>query len=168
MLKINYVEKGSIGEELELKKEPMFPGERMRLDAIEQKLQYLNMDVDYMNQEQFKSYRAAIREYIATPGKIKGGYRGFLTEVEAVMRRCGYSEETINSVYEQLKSLTPDEFHEWYETSDLIRRVYELADSPTYEEGIKLNTDIEDAKTNILDPFLSRLKYDIHKIKSNN
>lgn len=154
-------------KEIEAKREPMFPGERMRLDAIEQKLQYLNMDVDYMNQEQFRSYRAVIREYAAAPGKIKGGYKGFLTEVDAVMRRCGYSEETINSVYEKLKTLTPAEFHEWYETSDLVRRVYELADSPTYESGIKLNTDEEDAKNNILDPFLGRLDYDIENIKSN-
>lgn len=153
-------------KEIELKRTPMFPGERMRLDAIEQKLQYLNMDLEYMNQEQFRSYQSAIREYMATPAKIKGGYRGFLTEVENVMRLCGYSENTINDLFNQLKTLTPSEFHELYETSDLIRRVYELADSPTYENGIKLNTDVDDAKDNIIDPLLSRIKYDIQKVKN--
>lgn len=153
-------------KEIELKRTPMFPGERMRLDAIEQKLQYLNMDLEYMNQEQFRSYQSAISEYMATPAKIKGGYRGFLTEVVNVMRLCGYSEDTINNLFKQLKTLAPSEFHELYETSDLIRRVYELADSPTYENGIKLNTDVDDAKDNIIDPLLSRIKYDIQKVKN--
>lgn len=153
-------------KEIELKKTPMFPGERMRLDAIEQKLQYLNMDIDYMNQEQFRSYRSTIREYMATPAKIKGGYRGFLSEVVNVMRLCGYSEDTINNLFVQLKTLTPSEFNELYETSDLIRRVYELADSPTYGNGIKLNTDVDDAKDNIIDPLLSRIEYDIQKVKN--
>ena len=154
-------------KEIELKKQPMFPGERMRVDAIEQKLQYLNMDIDYMNQEQFRSYRSTIRQYLSINGKIRGGYRGFLSEVESVMKICGYSDETINSLYDKLKTLTPSEFHEWYETSDLVRRVYELADSPEYENGIKLNTSEDDARNNIIDPLLNRVDYDIKKIKSN-
>ena len=153
-------------KQLELKKRPMFPGERMRLDAIEQKLQYLNMDINYMNQEQFRSVTSIIREYQEQPGKIRGGYRGFLSEVESVMRLTGYPEETIKSVFNKLKTLTPSEFHDWYETSELVQRVYELADSPTYENGIKLNTDEDDARDNILNPLIERLDYDIKKIKN--
>lgn len=150
-------------KEIELKKKPMYPGERMRLDNIEQKLQILNLDLDYMNQEQFKSYRSSIREYLTIPSKIKGGYRGFLSEIESVMRLTGYSEDKINQLFNKFKNLTPSQFHEYYETSDLVKRIYELADSPTYENGIKLNTTQEDAR-NLIDTLMERVDSDISSI----
>lgn len=132
--------------EIERKRLPEFPGEKLRLDAIEQKIQYLQMDIDYMNQEQFRSYRSAIREYMATPGKMKGGYRGFLSEIENVMRVIGYDDTTINTFFDKFKQLTPSQFQALYETSDLISRIYELADSPIYSDSLKLNTTTGDAK----------------------
>ena len=132
--------------DIERKRLPEFPGERLRLDALEQKIQYLKMDVDYMNQEQFRSYRSAIREYMAVPGKQKGGYRGFLNEIEGVMRLVGYDDTTINRFFDKFKVLTPSQFQDIYETSDLISRIYELADSPIYSGSIKMNTSTGDAK----------------------
>ena len=152
-------------KEIELKKEPMFAGERMRLNAIEQKLQYLRMDVNYMNQNQFKSYSAIINEYLSTPSKIKGGYRGFLSEVESVMRMTGFNDTSINSVFKKLKVLTPSEFDELYQTSELVKRIYELADSPVYENGIKLNTTKDNA-LELIDAFIESLDSEIAKVKN--
>lgn len=123
-----------------------FPGERMRLDAIAKKLSTLDLDLAYMSQSQFNSYRAAINEYINKPKNYAAGYRGFLAEVESVMRMVGIEEGEIDKFFEKFKVLTPDQFHQLYENSDLIGRVYELADSPEYEGSLKLTTGKDEAK----------------------
>lgn len=123
-----------------------FPGERMRLDTITKKLATLDLDLAYMNQQQFNSYRSAIREYINKPKKYAAGYRGFLSEVEAVMRIVGIDEKTIDQFFEKFSVLTPDQFHKLYENSDLIARVYEIAGSPDTPGTIKLNTSKDETK----------------------
>ena len=123
-----------------------FPGERMRLDAIAKKLSTLDLDLAYMSQSQFNSYRAAINEYINKPKSYAAGYRGFLVEVEGVMRLVGISEGEIDKFFEKFNVLTPDQFHQLYENSDLIGRVYELADSPEYDDSLKLTTGRDEAK----------------------
>ena len=123
-----------------------FPGERMRLDAIAKKLSTLDLDLAYMNQSQFNSYRAAINEYINKPKSYAAGYRGFLAEVEGVMRLVGIAEGEIDKFFEKFKVLTPEQFHQLYENSDLIGRVYELADSPIYEGGVKLTTSKDETR----------------------
>jgi hypothetical protein len=158
---INYFEREA---EIERRRLPEYPGERMRLDALEQKIQYLKMDIDYMNQEQFRSYRSAIREYMATPAKMKGGYRGFLSEIESVMRVVGYDEATINTFFEKFKVLTPSQFQALYETSDLISRIYELADSPIYSDSLKMNTTTGDAKE-MIDTLLEETDEMVEKAK---
>lgn len=151
--------------EYERRRLPQYPSEKMRLDAIEQKIQYLQLDLDYMNQQQFRSYRAAIREYMATPAKMKGGYRGFLNEIENVMRLVGYDDTTINSFFEKFKVLTPSEFNSLYANSDLISRIYELADSPIYSDSIKINTSQSDAKE-MIDTLLEETDDLVKKAKS--
>lgn len=151
--------------QIERKRLPEFPGERLRLDALEQKINYLKMDVDYMNQDQFRSYRSAIREYIATPAKQRGGYRGFLSEIESVMRLVGYDESTINTFFTKFKVLTPSQFQDLYETSDLISRIYELADSPIYSGTLKINTTIGDAKE-MIDTLMEETDELVAKAKS--
>lgn len=123
-----------------------FPGERMRLDAIAKKLSTLDLDLAYMSQSQFNSYRAAINEYINKPKSYAAGYRGFLAEVEGVMRLVGIPEGDIDKFFEKFKVLTPEQFHQLYENSDLIGRVYELADSPIYEGGLKLTTSKDETR----------------------
>ena len=132
-----------------------FPGERTRLNNLEQKLNTLNLNLDYMNQDQFNSYRSAIRNYMAIPAKIKGGYRGFLIEVEEVMRRLGYDNDKIDEVFEKLKVLKPHQFHAMYEESDLIGRIYGLIQSPKHKGSGRLTTDVEDAE-GIMEDFLEQ------------
>lgn len=130
-----------------------FPGERMRLDNIAKKLATLDLDLAYMNQSQFNSYRAAIKEYINKPKNYGAGYRGFLREVDSVMTMVGIPDSAKNTFFEKISVLTPDQFHQLYETSDLVSRIFELADSPSYSGTIKLNTSDEEAK-DLIDTLL--------------
>ena len=149
---------------IELESEPMFPGERMRLDEIEENLQILNMDVEYMNQEQFKTLSSSINDYLNMPGKQRAGYRGFLWQVENAMRLSGYDDETINTLFDKFKGLTPAQFHELYKKNDLIKRIYQLVNSPTNGNELKLTVEKEDAR-DIIDTLLIQADDDINSVK---
>lgn len=151
-------------KKLEQQKNPIYPHEFERLNEIEQNIDYLKMDVDYMNQDQFKAYSGAVREYFQIQEHMKRGYRGFLYQVETAMRITGFEENEIKSFFDELKQLTPAEFHEWYRTNDLVKRIYEIVPSPDHG-GNKLNTTIEDARE-LIQSLLNTHKADIAKIKS--
>lgn len=132
------------------KKIGRFPGERLQLNATKSKLNLLSKPVEQMSQSELNSYQATIREYLAYPGRRKGGYRGFLSEVSFVMHNLGYNDEQINKVLKKFDKLTPDEFFKLYDENDLIQRVYDMADSPTVG-GIELNLGKDDAEELIND-----------------
>lgn len=142
-----------------------FPGERMRLDNIEQKLAILDLNIDYMNQDQFNSYRATIREYSTIPAKIRGGYRGFLVEVEESMKKLGYENKQINKVFNKLKQLSPSQFHQFYEENDLVGRIYELIQSPKHGGSRDFTTTEDDAEDKIA-TFIEELDDNIAKYKN--
>lgn len=123
-----------------------FPGERMRLDTIAKKLNTLDLDLAYMNQSQFNTFRSAIREYINKPKKYGAGYRGFLNEIEQVMTLVGIDKDTQKQFFDKISVLTPEQFNKLYQTNDLVARIYELADSPIYTGSIKLNASEEEAE----------------------
>lgn len=130
-----------------------FPGERMRLNTIAKKLDTLDLDLAYMSQSQFNSYRSAINEVVNKPLKYAAGYRGFLSEVEGVMKMVGIPDADIKKFFNNIDTLTPDQFHYLYEKSDLVSRVFELADSPEYDGTLKLNTT-EDAATDLINTLI--------------
>lgn len=142
-----------------------FPGEAERLNNIRAKIDILDIDLSYMNQEQFRSAKRAIFEYVEAPAKRKAGYRGFLTEVDLVMQRLGYSSDDINKVLNKFNKLSADQFLYAYDHFDIISRVYELADSPTYGE-LKLNTTDEDAE-NLVDTLMEQVDDVITDAKNN-
>lgn len=122
-----------------------FPGEKMRLDNLKAKIDMLDLDISTMSQNQFNSYRSTINEFINKPKKYAAGYRGFLSQVERVMRYLNFDNNTIDRFFDKFSNLTPEQFNKLYEDSDLISRIYEIADSPQYTE-IKFNTSDEDAE----------------------
>jgi len=141
-----------------------FPGERMRLDAISKKLNTLDLDLAYMNQSQFNSYRAAIKEFINKPKKLAAGYRGFLTEVDNVMTMVGIDEERKKIFFDKINTLNPEQFYYLFEKSDLVSRVFELADSPVYGD-IKLNTT-EDIAEELIETLLEETDELVKKAKA--
>lgn len=142
-----------------------FPGEAERLNNIRAKIDILDIDLSYMNQDQFRSARRAIFEYVEAPAKRKAGYRGFLSEVELVMQRLGYSSDDINKVLNKFNKLSPNQFLYTYDHFDIISRIYELADSPTYG-GLKMNTTDEDAE-NLVDTLMEQIDEVITDAKNN-
>ena len=142
-----------------------FPGEAERVNNIRAKIDILDIDLSYMNQEQFRSAKRAIFEYVEAPAKRKAGYRGFLTEVDLVMQRLGYSQDEIDSVLNKFNKLNPVQFLYAYDHFDIISRVYELADSPTYG-GLKMNTTDEDAE-NLVDTLMEQVDGIITDAKNN-
>ena len=152
-------------KKLELSKNPVYPHEKERLNEIEENLDYLQMEVDYMNQDQFNAYKGAINDYFKMQEHMKRGYRGFLYQVENAMRITGFSDEDINSFFNELKKLNPSEFHEWYRTNNNVKRIYELIPSPPHTKN-KLTTSTEDAE-DIIGDLLRTHKEDIARIKAN-
>lgn len=142
-----------------------FPGEAERVNNIRAKIDILDIDLSYMNQEQFRSAKRAIFEYVEAPAKRKAGYRGFLTEVDLVMQRLGYSQDEIDSVLDKFNELNADQFLYVYDHFDIISRIYELADSPVYG-GLKLNTTDEDAE-NLVDTLREQVDGVITDAKNN-
>lgn len=141
-----------------------FPGERMRLDTIGKKLDTLDLDLAYMSQSQFNSYRSAINEVINKPLKYGAGYRGFLSEVEGVMKMVGIPDAERRKFFEKISALTPEEFHYLYEKNDLVSRVFELADSPEYDETLKLNTT-EEVATDLINTMIEETDMIVEEAK---
>lgn len=127
-----------------------FPGMRLDLNRTKSKLRLLSKPVEEMSQSELNSYQATIREYLAFPGRRRGGYRGFLSEVNFVMHNLGYRDEEINSLLNKFDKLNPEEFFKMYDENDIIQTVYDLADSPTVA-GIKLSKRPKDAREDIND-----------------
>ena len=133
-----------------------FPSEVTRIKSNQVKMDVLSQMPDTMTQSELNTYAATIREYLQYPQLQRSGYRGFLTEVDLVMQRAGYDEKTINRIHNKLKQLNPEQFTQMYQNTDVIDRVYDLADSPTYANGVKLNTTMVNARE-ILDSFIEKL-----------
>ena len=141
-----------------------FPGERMRLDALRSKIDFLDMDIKYMDQEQFRSYQSAINEYLRHPSVQSRGYRGFLTEVEYVMRVVGLDNKEIKNIMNKINTLTPNQFHRLYEENDLIGKIYDLAYSPTHGGGLKLTSSVDNARE-VIDEFKNNIDGIIEEAK---
>ena len=151
-------------KKLELEKDPKYPHEMSRIYELDANIDYLEREVDYMNQDQFKAYKGAIREYTQIIEQMQRGYRGFLYQIETALRTTGFPDDQINQIFDKLKALNPSEFHEWYNRNDFVKRIYEIVPSPIYGDN-KLNTSEEDAKE-ILDSLIQSMDMDIAEIKS--
>lgn len=124
------------------------PGERTRLSNVIAKRAILERDIEMMDQRTFNTYKGVMDDFYNAGVKRDAGYRGFLSEVELVMRRVGVPEKTIDDFFDTINKLTPNQFMLLYENEDLIKKVYSLADSPTFG-GFKLNTSEKDAEETI-------------------
>lgn len=105
----------------------------------------LDMELAQLNKEDFRVYRSTIYEYVQEHQRSGRAYRGFLNEVELVMQMTGVDSKTISKFMNKFKTLSPEEFIYLYNNSDLIARIYELADSPSLGD-FKLNTGVDDAR----------------------
>lgn len=132
-----------------------FPGESIYLDNIVTKLDILNSNIQYMNQSEFRSAIAAIKEFERTPTLRTIQYRNFLNEVEWVMNTLGYSENQKNSFFKKFEVLTPSQFIYAYDNNDIINRIYNLYHKDYNETDARL-TESEENATLIMDELLNQ------------
>lgn len=145
--------------DIELKKNPIYPSQKMRLNEVEEAINTLQQDLNYLNQSQFNSYSSYIKEYLDSPRRMMNGYRGFLYQVETAMRMTGYEKSQINSLFNKFKTLTPPQFLELYKTNNLINRLYEIVKSPVHGEA-QLTLAEDDARE-LLDALIEEIDDDI-------
>ena len=137
------------------KRQLKYPGESRQVDLINAKINLLKTNIDYMNQDQFRSAYSTVSEFMKSGVNLKARYRGFLHEVEEVMNTLGYSEETKNKFFNKFKKLTPSQFLYAYNNNDLIARVYQLYFRKEDTGNVILNTT-DDTATDILDTLLEQ------------
>lgn len=121
-----------------------FPSERDRLNTIMANKAALELNLDNLTQEQFDDVKGAINTFTRSRNKWGAGYRGFMSEVEEVMARTGVPNEQRNEFFKKFQKLNQEEFHYLYESSDLIKRIYALIDSPKTEND--MNASPKDAR----------------------
>ena len=132
-----------------------FPGESMYLDNIVTKLEILNTNIRYMTQSEFRSALSAISEFREAPTVRKQQYRGFLSEVEWVMHKLGYSEEQMDTFFKKFEQLTPSQFLYAYDNNDIINRIYNLYHKD-YDESEAHLTDTEENAENLIEELLDQ------------
>lgn len=132
-----------------------FPGESMYLDTIVTKLDILNTNIRYMSQSEFRSALSAINEFRNSPTMRTAQYRGFLSEIEWVMQKIGYSEEKRNAFFKKFEQLTPSQFLYAYDNNDIIAKIYNLYHKDYGETEARL-TDTEGNAEDLIDDLLEQ------------
>ena len=121
-------------------------GRKHTLETLQRNREMLDLELSELSQNDFNTFKTTINKYIRYNYLADRYYKGFLTEVMAVIQYSGYDEKTANTFINKLKVLSPLQFIEMYNDSQLISRVYELADSPIHGKGMKFTTSADDAK----------------------
>jgi len=126
---------------------PMQVSKMEYLNNLKAKRDYLELELSDLNQQQFNTYKATINESLQANYMQSAKYRGWLNEVETIMRHLGYDNQTINKFFEGFDKLTPQQFITMYRQNNLISRIYELYIPTRESDGdFKLSTTEEDAR----------------------
>lgn len=124
---------------------PMLVAKSELINNLKAKRDYLDLELAELNQSQFRTFKATINEYLYANERNMKNYRGWLNEVEFIMRNLGYDNETIDKFFEGFDQLTPRQFLTMYRQSNLVSRIYELY-IPTRDFSFRLSTTEDDAK----------------------
>lgn len=122
-----------------------YPLQKERLNAIEANLKILKKGVSNANTEELVSMERYIDKYRKSFERRSTGYRGFLSEVEELMKMQKIDKAQRDAFFDKLSQLNEQEFFELYEKNDLISKIYQLADSPKVTGG-KLIIHAKDEK----------------------
>lgn len=133
------------------------------VNNLRAKRDYLDLELAELSQSQFRTFRKTINEYIYANERNYNNYRGWMNEVEIIMRNLGYDNKTINKFFEGFDTLTPRQFLKMYQQSALVSRIYELY-IPTNDKSFKLSTTEEDAKE-LISSFMVQKEELIRKAK---
>lgn len=133
---------------------------------LQAKRKYLDLEIMQLNQSGLKTFDKYTRQALSYNKNNITAYKGFLSGVEDVMKRLGYDEKTIASLYEKMGNISPAQFIKLYRQSDLIARIYDIIPSPEHGKNI-INTGDDQAKKYI-DKFLNEFEEMVRKSTSGN
>ena len=137
---------------------------REMLNNLRSKRAYLDLELDTLAPDQYSTYKATINEYLKSNYNKKQAYRGWMNEVESIMKRLGYDNKTVSKFFEGFDQLSPAEFITLYRQSNLVSRIYELY-IPSRQGKFKLSTTEDDAKE-LIDTFIEQKDQMIARAKS--
>lgn len=124
------------------------------VNNLKAKRDFLDLELAQLNQSDYRTYRATVNEYLEASRRNASSYRGWLKEVETIMRNLGYDNKTINKFFEGFDKLSPRQFVKLYRSNSLISRIYELY-IPTNDGSFKLSAPEEEAK-DLIDTFMEQ------------
>lgn len=125
----------------------------------------LRQDISKAAPEDLDMMSGLVKDFRQSFERRATGYRGFLSQVDALMEETGYSKEERDQFFQKFSKLTEDEFLDLYETNDLIKRIYDFADSPKLTGGVlKLNASKTEVKEK-LKTLLEEQDYLIESVK---
>lgn len=133
------------------------------INNLRTKLNYLDIDVNMMNQPELNTFRKTIEEYLNVSKRDLDSYRGFMSEAEAIMKHMGFSRQRINQFFEGFSELSPRQFVKMYRENTIISRIYELY-IPSKDGSMRLSTTEEDAE-NLFNTFMEEKGQLIEKYK---
>lgn len=115
------------------------------LNNLKSKRDYLNLELAELSPSQLRTFRKTFNNYLYANERDLQSYRGWMKEVEMIMRTLGYDNKTIDKFFEGFDQLSPQQFLTMYRQSSLVSRLYELY-IPTKDNTFKLSTTEDDAK----------------------
>ena len=133
------------------------------LDNLRAKRQFLDLEISQLNPEDFRTFKNTMNDYFYGNKHNIQDYRGWLNEVEVIMRYMGYDDKTIDKFFEGFKDLTPEQFIMMYRENSIISRIYELY-VPSKDGDFKLSTSEEDAR-NLIDTMIEERDQMIDRVK---
>lgn len=143
-----------------------YPLQKKRYNEIQRNLDVLKKGMKDATSREKISMARSIEDYRKSFERQATGYRGFLSELDAVMEKLDYPKSQRDEVFDKLSQLNQSEFYELYKTVDLVGTIYQLADSPKYTGGeLVIHSSVKSAKRNI-DSFIEQLDGLIAEVKS--
>lgn len=122
---------------------PYRSDEQAKVSKYEKAVERLSGRLDRMSEEDLIKMAGDIDDYRIYYNRQGAGYRGFLEEINVVMRNRGIPPAKRNDYFRRLNELTPEEFYEFYVESNTVERLYELLDSPEYKQSGKSPREID-------------------------
>lgn len=142
---------------------PLRVAKKDYINNLKAKRDYLDLEYEQLNQSQFRTFRKTINSALNYNNITSANYRGWLKEVEIIMRQLGYGNKEIDRFFEGFDELSPQEFITAYRQSNLVSRIYELY-VPRRDGSFQLSTDEDDAK-DLINTFMIEKNDMIKKAK---
>lgn len=145
---IKYFEKQA--EYAKMRAKNNYPLQKERLNTIQDNLEILYKGTKNATEDDLRAMGRYVDKYRKSFERQATGYRGFLGEMDEIMKHLDFPKSKRDELFEKLSQLNEAEFYDLYERSDLIQKLYETADSPKYTGGkLVMHSTDREARKNV-------------------